>query len=99
MDELNQIQNPNVSMNNNPAMSPEKQKSWLFMAVVAIIAAGVVVWWFAGLMTVDLADQQQLVPMDQEAKSDALINAEIEGVDLGDLDKEFQTIDNDLNSL
>ena len=100
MDELNQMQNPNIT---SPSMSPgsgNSKKLWFWIVIaVAVVVAGLV--WYFSTTQVGL-DSQLPSPTptpEVEAQLDSQINVEEEGVDLGDLDAESKGIDHDLNSL
>lgn|SRR3989344_3096670 len=109
MDNINlnpQMQNPNVTpptgglgVPNQSTDTTTKKKSHLFLTVVlSLVAVGVFAWWYISQMS----DEPVVVnppKINQEAREDTQINAEIGGVDTGNLDAEFQAIDTDLNSL
>ncbi len=114
MDELNQIQNPNMTppvggpgqvMGPTPppatgiVPTPSKGKSMMLWVIVAIacVAAGVA-WWYISQMSVEPVVQQQPA-INQEAREDMKINQEIQNTDSANLDAEFKSIDNDINSL
>lgn len=110
MDELNQIQNPNMSMPSQPSgpasmpgvSSSEPAKKGinpLFLLIVAgaVLVAGIA-WWYISQMAGEPMVQQQAT-VNQEARQDMLINKDIQAIDSTNLDSEFKTIDNDINSL
>ena len=65
----------------------------LLIAIIVIILAAAGIWWWRS--------QAPATPSGEAAGNDdtATISQELETVDLGDLDKEFQSIDADLNAL
>ena len=65
----------------------------LLIAIIVIVLAAAALWWWQS--------QVPAAPSAEETGSDdtATISQELDAVDLGDLDKEFQTIDADLNAL
>ena len=108
MDELNQIQNPNIPPPADgptgptspmmPQVSMKKKGPWLWVIIGIVAAVAGLAWWYINNMTVQPVVQQQPV-INQEAREDISIGNEIKETDLGNLDKEFQAIDSDLNSL
>ena len=79
---------------------------FLLLAAILVVAGILVAlfWQFQAAPAPELAhtpaDQQQSSTASQTDNTDpAVLNAEIEAIDLGDLDAEFQTIDADINSL
>ncbi|MDP3697782.1 MAG: hypothetical protein Q8R55_07285 [Candidatus Taylorbacteria bacterium] len=112
MDNQNpQMQNPNVPPM-TPAggqpmgptapmmsqMSMKKKGPWLWIIIGIAAAVAGVAWWYISQMAVEPVGQQPS-PVNQEAREDTMLSKDIQEADLGDLDKEFQAIDNDLNSL
>ncbi len=99
MDEINQIQNPNISpMPSMPQVTVKKGNYWFWIVVAIILVVGGLVWWYVGQMAVDapIVGQPQI---NKEAREDMMISNDIQAVDPGNLDKEFMEIDKDLNSL
>jgi|SRR3989344_622462 len=112
MDELNNIQNPNVpsglpsqGMSGQippmPQMSQAsmKKKNSLFLIVIfALVAVGTFAWWYIGQMSEEpiIIDQPKI---NRDVREDLELSKEIEEVDTSDLDAEFKAIDADLNSL
>lgn len=103
MDELNQIQNPNVTPtvlpNQSMSTGPIKKKSpllWIILAVV--VAAAGLAWWYISQMEAEpvVFDQPKI---NKEAREDTMISKDVQEVDLGNLDAEFKAMDSDLNSL
>lgn len=106
MDELNQIQNPNVSPPASQPMGPmpstqmpiKKKGPWLWVIIGIAVAVAGLAWWYISQMAVESVGQQQ-PPVNQEAREDTMINKDIQEADLGNLDAEFQSVDSDMNSL
>lgn len=106
MDELNQIQNPNMpsaggSMGPMPSMSPMPAKSksvWLWVVIAVVLVVAGVAWWYINQMTVEPVVQQG-PSVNQEAREDMMINKDIQATDSTDVDSEFKAIDSDINSL
>ena len=99
MDEINQIQNPNISsIPSTPQAMPPKNNYWFWIVIAVILVVSGLAWWYIGQMDseVPVIGQPQI---NKEAREDTMINNEIQGVDLGDLDEEFMEVDKDLNSL
>lgn len=78
---------------------PSKSKSiWLWVVILgALIVAGVA-WWYISQMAVEPLVQQEPA-INQEARTDILINKEIQGAGAANIDSEFKAIDADINSL
>src|SRR3989338_2169981 len=97
-----QMQNPNV-LENMPVQSPmdhitKKKGHWILVAVaIAAVATFFVIQFYIDQMVVEMVVRQPV--LNQEAREDALISNEVQDVDLGDLNTEFEDIDKDLNSL
>ena len=79
---------------------------FLLLAVILIVDGVLVAlfWQFQAAPTPELAnitgDQQQSSASSQTDDTDpAALNAEIESINIGDLDVEFRSIDADINSL
>lgn len=109
MDELNQIQNPNVTsgLPSQPgqvspmSQMPVKKKSYLFpITLVLLVAIGAFSWWYIGQMNDEpVVVNQPEVKVNQDAREDIQTSKEIGEVDMGNLDVEFQAVDSDMNSL
>lgn len=103
MDELNQIQNPNVTPSQMPSMSqmPMKKNNYLFPVTVGVlVTVGAFAWWYIGQMNNGpVAVNQPEIKINQDAREDALIIKSVGEVDMGNLDTEFQAVDSDINSL
>ena len=108
MDEINQIQNPNVaptqgaggqtSMPGMPVMSMKKKSQWFWITLVIIVAIGGLAWWYVSQMGSEIPFVQQ-PQIDQGAREDAMISGDVQDADSTNVDAEFQNIDKDLNSL
>lgn len=82
-----------------PAKMGSKKGSNLFLFVVAVIlVVGGLLWWYVSQMAVEAPAVQQ-VQVDQEAREDTLLDRDIQETDLGNLDKEFEAVDKDINGL
>ncbi|OGN06490.1 MAG: hypothetical protein A3B86_03525 [Candidatus Yanofskybacteria bacterium RIFCSPHIGHO2_02_FULL_38_22b] len=94
-----QMQNPNVTPPLMPSGSRNGKKLWIWVSVaVAVVVAGFI--WYFGSKQGILPQLPIPTPTPQtEAQLDAQLNSEVGEVDLGDLDSEFKSIDQDLNSL
>lgn len=76
--------------------SPHKNK--LMAVIIALVAAGALAaWWFLYQKPAPSPVAQPTASVTPTAE-EVEVN-QVEGIDVGDVDKEFQTIDNDLNSL
>lgn len=100
MDEQNQISGqqmgPMPSM--PPAASPKSQGMLLWIIIAIVVLAGSVAWWYLSRMMSSVEPVVQQQPqINQEAREDMLIDDDIQSANLGDLDMEFKSIDNDLN--
>ena len=113
MDEINQIQNPNIPpmssppsgpaqpMNPIPSMPqavPKKDNYWFWIVIAVILVVGALVWWYVNQMAIEAPTMGQ-PQINKEAREDIMMSNDIEGTDLGDLNKEFMEVDKDLNSL
>jgi len=65
----------------------------ILVLIVLVILVGVWYWWSRKTVP------PQPTPPSTKEDSTLTINQELEGIDIGNLDKEFQEIDQDLNSL
>lgn len=79
-------------------MSSGKKPPYLWIAVAVIIAAGALVMWYYMSSDLDYVPSSEL-KVQQSPSEEAALEAEVNTVDTGDLDKEFQSIDGDLNTL
>jgi len=95
MEQMNQTTNPVSQMNPMPKMG--KKPPYLWIAVVVIIAAGVGLMWYYMSSDLDFVPQDQLNLQGQS--EEAQLEAEVNTIDTGDLDKEFESVDSDLNTL
>lgn len=98
-------------MQNTDMPSPDKQMSepvtdrkwhWILFGVVILFLAGFfITWYYVRQMNfnVGINNNRTTTPEQQEAREDINISNELEGIDVGNLDIEFQSIDSDLNSL
>ena len=63
------------------------KKTLIILIIAALILIGLWIW------------QKPEAPAETTADTTAVINKELESLDVGDLEKEFQSIDADLNTL
>lgn len=90
---------------NQPVSGPVvgHKSHWFLVAVIIFLLAGALIaWFYSRQMKFDFGINNQnkpKTPQEQEAREDVVIKNEIESVDVGDLDAEFNSIDSDLNSL
>jgi uncharacterized protein HemX len=82
-----------------PSMGAKRGSGKLLWIILALaVVAGGAAWWYIGQMGGSpLVVEQPKV--DQDAHEDATLNGEIQSVDVGNLDAEFQPVDKDINSL
>lgn len=90
-----------------PTISNNKTLIWV-MVIVAVVVLGGLVWIFmSGQPALQTGQEEEVLPPSltppppAAVKEDSTqaINKDIGSVDLGNLDEDFKTIDNDLNSL
>ncbi|MDP3994057.1 MAG: hypothetical protein Q8P75_03720 [bacterium] len=72
-------------------------KKNLILIILLIFAAGFVLWLSS--LRSDQTEDAVLTPMAQTSNTPEAISADIQGIELGDLDAEFESIDQDLNNL
>ena len=76
--------------------SSDNKKTVLITVMSGVIVLGVLVWW----MRQPQAPQQAGVsPTPVSDTESAAINQDLEGIDVGDLNAEFNAIDSDLQGL
>ena len=100
-----QMQNPNImppSINSNPMAGAAvgKKGHWALIVIILILLVGFFVAWMY-VKQMDYGFQQVQTPTQAEldAAEDARLSQEIQSADPANLDAEFQTIDQDINSL
>lgn len=81
-----------------PSLQNGKKPPYLWIAVAVIIAAGAFVMWYYMTSDLDYVPSSEL-KVQQIPSEEAALEAEVNTIDTGDLDKEFQSIDGDLNTL
>jgi len=96
----------NSTQNNEPKFAQliiqefvQKKSHWTIVGVtIAAVVMLFVVWWYVREMKVDapFVSQPQIK---SEAREDAAIGNSVDEIDLGNVDLEFQSVDQDLNSL
>ena len=103
------------NMEQNAGSGPEpkiesKSKTNLIVLIigVVIVLVGLVIWYGQarkGKITAPSVNAPEVPEISQPTSptikedSTPVINQELDSIDIGDLNKEFQTIDSDLNSL
>ena len=99
MEELNQTQNPNIEPEKPRPIEPTKQ-NWIWLGVITIITIAVVliVWKYFGPIAENPVIQPTPTPT-PTPETQVNLEEDALNVDLGNLDSEFQEIDNDLNGL
>jgi len=77
----------------------ETKKSSIFLIVLALIVLVILagIWWAKKTVTPVPTPKVEKIPPKED--SVAAINQDLQGVEILDLEKEFQEIDQDLNSL
>ena len=76
--------------------SSDNKKTVLITVMTGVIVLGVLIWW----MRQPQATQQSVVsPTPTSDTESAAINQDLEGIDVGDLNAEFNAIDFDLQGL
>ena len=79
------------------------KKSIIFIAIIAVLSAGVAI--MSMLLQpkqapyVELSQSQKAVLANPEKDTTAEITQDLESINLGDIDKDFEEIDKDLQSL
>ncbi len=74
----------------------KKKSHWTVVIVVIIAVIGLFfVWWYVNQMGFNPLPSTGVRTLSEEAR----INQDLESIDVGDLDTEFESIDSDLNSL
>ncbi len=71
-------------------------KKILFALVVIIVLAALAYWWFGDTPVEETLPENQTL-LEEDTTSEILEN--LEGIDLGDLEQEFQDIDAELDQL
>lgn len=87
---------PNIELNN-------KKFPIVYIAIgIAVVLAGLGIWYWQIQKSKTSIPSSVVIPAAQPmAKEDSIsvVNQELNNIDIGGLDKEFQAIDTDLNSL
>lgn len=86
----------NIELNN-------KKFPIVYIAIgIVVVLAGLGIWYWQIQKSKTAIPSSVVIPATQStAKEDSVstVNQELNNIDIGDLDKEFQAIDTDLNSL
>ncbi len=96
----------NIEQNQNQNIEPKSKKYLIILIIigVAVILIGLGIWYWQ-IQKSKIVVPSTAIPITQTApltvKEDSVsaVNQELDSIDVGNLDKEFQTIDTDLNSL
>ena len=106
--EQNMEQNtePKMVPNIEPSIEPKSQKNLIVLIIgVVVVLVGLGIWYWQSqekeivAPSVNIPALPETISPIMKEDSTSAINQELNSVDVGDLDKEFQTIDADLNSL
>lgn len=103
---MEQNMNPNI----NPSIESGNKKSPIVFIVIGIVVilVGLGIWYWqvqknktvVPLINVSsVPESAQTIPAIVKEDSVSAVNQELNSIDVGDLNKEFQTIDSDVNSL
>ncbi len=76
----------------------KKNIIYIIAAVIVIISAILIVIAKKSA-TPEIPAPENNIPAEQQPQTPAQIEQDLQGIDLGDVDKEFQAIDESLNSL
>jgi hypothetical protein len=74
-------------------------KKTFILIVVIVVAAIIIVWWYTQTPTTQAPTEGPSGVIAPPADTTSEISKELESVDVGDVDKEFQQIDGELNTL
>jgi len=92
-------------MQNIPTMPGQKPagKMGLILAIIIVIILAVVIWMFPSgsneKTPAPLGEESATTTVEMQNDTTEAINQELESIDLGDLNKEFESIDVDLQNL
>lgn len=95
-----------------PPMAPAPQKKsgmmWVIVAVVLVVVLALL-WWQLGTDNGAMTDNQETtevptevspeIPLDTLDDTTPVINQELESINTGDIESEFETINQDLENL
>ncbi len=97
---------PKMEQNIEPNIEPKSKKYLIVLMIgVAVILVGLGIWYWQVQKEKNVAPPEIIptapatAPLNFQEDSTSAINKELDNIDVGDLDKEFQAIDTDLNSL
>ena len=103
---MEQNTEPKMVPNIEPSIEPKSQKNLIVLIIgVAVVLVGLGVWYWQAQKeeiiapSADISTVPEVAPLTAKEDSTSAINQELNSVDIGNLDKEFQAIDTDLNSL
>ena len=94
------MQNPNVTPSIPPTPSDlqKGRKMWIWVGVVVAVVVAGLVWYFSA-EPLGLPQLPSPTPTSEAGVFDNQLNTEVDNIDLGDVNSEFQVIDADINSL
>lgn len=90
----------NIGQNPNLNPNPGNKKSLVIIIIGAIVVLAALGIWYWKIQTPSVPEKTS-APQQSVKKEDSTsaIDQELNSIDIGDLNAEFQTIDTDLNSL
>lgn len=91
-----------MEQNIEPNIEPKSKKYFVVLIIgVVVILVGLGIWYWQSQEEEIVAPSAAIptAPATVKEDSTSAINQELNSIDVGDLDKEFQAIDSDLNSL
>ncbi|MEK9168237.1 MAG: hypothetical protein AAB698_00335 [Patescibacteria group bacterium] len=104
---MEQNTEPKMVPNIEPSIEPKSQKNLIVLIIIGVVVVlvGLGVWYWQVQKeeiiapSADISTVPEVAPLTAKEDSTSAINQELNSVDVGNLDKEFQAIDSDLNSL
>lgn len=91
-----------MEQNIEPSIEPKSKKYFIVLIIgVVVILVGLGIWYWQSQEEEIVTPSAAIptAPATIKEDSTSAINQELNSIDVGDLDKEFQAIDSDLNSL
>ena len=102
---MEQNTEPKMVPNIEPSIEPKSKKYSIVLIIgVVIVLVGLGIWYWQvqkskTILPIIPSATAPTTPVTIKEDSVSAINQELNSADIGDLDKEFQAIDSDLNSL
>ena len=98
---MEQNTEPKMVPNIEPSIEPKSQKNLIVLIIigVAVVLVGLGVWYWQVQEKEIVAPSVNVSAPIVKEDSTIAVNQELDNIGIGDLDKEFQAIDSDLNSL